>query len=71
MNDDALRALVRETIARHLATAPPPAAGAPPWKSHASHARFALPTGGDPQNPCLIEPDVRCTACGYCKSYGH
>jgi hypothetical protein len=71
MNEDALRALVRETIARQLAREPGPAADAQPLQltSHASHYRYvALPQG---DGPCLIEPGVSCTHCGYCQSHGH
>lgn len=70
MNDDALRALVREAIARHVGGGGAPAPVLVPWKSHPSHARFAL-LASEPESPCLIEPDVRCNQCGYCKSYGH
>ena len=73
MNEDHLRALVREAVARHLArdTAEFPAAapGQPaPFSSHASHFRYALPESG---GPCLIEPAVPCNHCGYCESHGH
>ena len=71
MSDPALRAAVDQAIRRHLAartrpTAPPDAAPA-----HPSHTRFALPRGDDDEGVCLIEPDVACTHCGYCQSYGH
>ena len=76
MNEDALRALVRETIARVQSDA----AGAPagesfmppqplPFARHASHFRYSgLP---DTDGPCLIEPAVQCNHCGYCQSHGH
>ena len=70
MNEEALRALVRESIARHLAgqraedPAPQPIAIA----RHASHYRYNLPPSG---GPCLIEPAVQCNHCGYCESHGH
>jgi hypothetical protein len=74
MNEDALRALVRETIARINApderSATPFAAGQPlPFARHASHYRYSTlqPTDG----PCLIEPTVQCNHCGYCESHGH
>jgi len=38
---------------------------------HASHGMFVLPVGSDSDGPCLIEPEVICNHCGYCKSYGH
>jgi hypothetical protein len=70
MNEDALRALVREAVARHL-TAPDAAASneAPvPPEPHVSHFRYPLPKSG---GPCLIEPAVSCNHCGYCESHGH
>ena len=79
MNEDELRALVREAVARHLvrgqdaghevaaaaAHTPGRNAGGSP---HASHAMFLLHATG---TACIIEPSVVCTHCGYCKSYGH
>lgn len=70
MNDDALRALVREALARRFAS---PSVGthanAPVRIStHMSHQRYALPESG---GPCLIEPTVTCNHCGYCQSHGH
>lgn len=72
MNEDALRAMIRESIARHLgnateAQAPQPAAPLP-FLAHASHYRYTLPESG---GPCLIEPAVPCNHCGYCQSHGH
>jgi hypothetical protein len=70
MNEDTLRALVRETVSRHLGAGDRPVAGAPPIPSaaDASHFRYTLPkTDG----PCLIEPAVQCNHCGYCESHGH
>ena len=70
MNEDALRAMVRESIARHLGAhqtdprAPQPIVLA----RDASFYRYSLPkTDG----PCLIEPTVQCNHCGYCESHGH
>lgn len=74
MNEDALRALVRDTLAR-IATREQaaPASEAPvvtmlPAPGHASHFRYSLPPSG---GPCLIEPGVQCNHCGYCQSHGH
>ena len=71
MNEDALRALVRETLAR-LDSKPeqqPPDPGTLlSFTSHPSHYQYALtPSDG----PCLIEPGVPCNHCGYCQSHGH
>jgi hypothetical protein len=73
MNEDALRALIRQAVARQLA--PDPASSesvarieALPMAHHASHYRYTLPDSG---GPCLIEPTVTCNHCGYCQSHGH
>jgi hypothetical protein len=79
MNEQELRALVREAITRQRAApgaaSVQPAVGAEmPFtlvRQHASHAVFAVPAGGDGEGSCLIEPAVQCNHCGYCKSYGH
>jgi hypothetical protein len=69
MDEQALRALVREAVAKHIGEAGPSSrtrllnlAG------HASHDRYALPKS---DGPCLIEPAVQCNHCGYCESHGH
>jgi hypothetical protein len=71
MDEQALRAIVREAIARHLGTGgralePPPPPLVP--AGHASHYRYLLP---ESDGPCIIEPSVRCNHCGYCQSHGH
>ena len=73
MNEQELRSLVREAIARHTADAPQPPPGPLPafFHLHSSHGMFTLPAGADTDGPCLIEPAVMCNHCGYCKSYGH
>ena len=79
MTEQELRAIVREAIGRHAAsaTATAPMAAVPPsvpfnaLRHHASHALFAVPAGADAGGPCVIEPAVACNHCGYCKSYGH
>ena len=70
MNEEQLRAMVRESIAKHLNPRGPDPAGVSPMLFHAdpSHYRYALP-GSD--GPCLIEPGVQCNHCGYCESHGH
>jgi hypothetical protein len=73
MNEEALRALVRDTIARFNAaeeSSPAPSGpGQPlPLARHVSHYRYSLP---ETDGPCLIEPSVHCTHCGYCQSHGH
>jgi hypothetical protein len=73
MNDQELREMIRESIARH--TGAPRAAfvpqGQPPMGSHPSFGRLPLLRSGDDDGACVIEPSVRCNHCGYCLSYGH
>jgi hypothetical protein len=77
MTDQEIRAMIRDSIARHVGAAPGPASGAYAGESvltfhaHASHGRFALVRGGDDDGACLIEPAVRCNHCGFCQSFGH
>ena len=73
MNEQELRTLVREAIARHGVATPRPASLPAPtfFHLHASHGMFMLPAGADTDGPCIIEPAVMCNHCGYCKSYGH
>lgn len=82
MDEQDVRRLVRQAIARHLG-APPggvaapvhmPAAAAPvPPPADArslSFARFHLVRPAA-ETECLIEPTVTCTHCGHCQCYGH
>jgi len=76
MTEQELRALVRTAIARvRSGRVPPPASGGrvllDPTDQHASHAMFPVASGADQDGPCIIEPAVSCTHCGYCKSLGH
>ena len=72
MNEDALRALVRDAIARidarggHAGT-PDPAAHVL-FPAHPSHYKYNLAPADD---RCVIEPGVQCNHCGYCLSHGH
>ena len=70
MDEQALRAMVRQALARHLGTPDIEARPASPVRValDASHYRYALP---ETDGPCLIEPAVRCNHCGYCQSHGH
>ena len=77
MNEDMLRALVRETLARMDSTRgersgpgprQPDAGALLHFTSHPSHYQYALPPS---DGPCLIEPAVQCNHCGYCQSHGH
>ncbi|HKF67229.1 MAG TPA: hypothetical protein VKB36_11880 [Vicinamibacterales bacterium] len=74
ISDQELRALVRDSIARHAAEAGSSQLSQQPLtagRAHPSHLKFLLPAGGDGDGMCVIEPAVRCTHCGYCQSYGH
>lgn len=71
MNEDALRAIIRDTIARVSARAgEPPLRDTPqllPMAPHPSAYQYALsPSDG----PCIIEPGVACNHCGYCQTHG-
>jgi hypothetical protein len=72
MNEDALREMVRQAVARRLASegdvGRPHRQGVTDLTAHMSHARYALPDSG---GQCLIEPAVACNHCGYCQSHGH
>ena len=73
MTEEELRALVRESVERHLrgpitATAPAVRPSAP----HVSHLILPVQAGAAiGEGICLIEPTVGCNHCGYCQSYGH
>lgn len=79
MNEEQLRALVREAIAKHLGQSPSEASShlvgpvAPSLRAsavHPSHGLFVLAPAND-SGACVIEPSVSCNHCGYCKSMGH
>jgi len=71
LSEEALRALVRDTIAR-LESRSGADGGAEPAllqiRSDPSHYQYTLPPS---DGPCFIEPGVRCNHCGYCQSHGH
>ena len=70
MNEETIRMMIRESIARRTGTLPPSPAPPSPLlvTGHSSHGRYPLPDSG---GPCLIEPGVTCNHCGYCESHGH
>ena len=75
MNEEDVRALVREAIERHLGRPEPGARGrghgARPMGSP-SHILLAVLPGSDlDEGACMIEPAVRCNHCGFCQSFGH
>jgi hypothetical protein len=73
MNEQEVRALVREAIERHLGRPRVPFAPSPSASpAHPSHIQLNVLSGSDEEDGmCVIEPAVRCTHCGFCQSYGH
>jgi hypothetical protein len=74
MNEQDVRALVREAIERHLGRPHPGVSGEglDPSPSHPSHIILKVLSGGEADDGmCVIEPRVRCSHCGFCQSYGH
>jgi hypothetical protein len=75
MNEQELRAMIRESIARHSGGAAPARTAAPDpvsaFAAHVSHLRLPLVRSADDDGACIIEPSVRCNHCGYCQSLGH
>ena len=72
MNEDELRALIRQAVQRHLETRPQAASPEPqaPTGVSISFGQYRLERAAD-DNMCLIEPAVRCNHCGFCKCHGH
>jgi len=72
LNEDALRALVRDVIGRiETRAAESPLSAAPgliQLSPHPSTYQYTLPPS---DGPCFIEPGVRCNHCGYCQVHGH
>jgi hypothetical protein len=84
VNEEDVRALVREAIERHLGRPGPSGKGEgvrgkgasetypSPLTSYPSHVLLAVLPGSDVDDgACVIEPAVRCNHCGFCQSYGH
>jgi hypothetical protein len=84
MNEQDLRALVREAVERHLRPQSGAARSAPHAQRgevrvaglqpavHASHIILKVVPGSEiDDGMCVIEPRVRCSHCGFCQSYGH
>jgi hypothetical protein len=71
MDEDSLRLLVREAVARRLQAdqaSSGPETRPMTFAGHVSHVRYVLP---ESDGPCFIEPTVHCNHCGYCQSHGH
>ena len=84
MNEQELRALVREAVERHLRqplqgpagllhpTLPTDPRPIHQSATHSSHILLkVLPGSETDDGMCVIEPAVRCNHCGFCQSYGH
>jgi hypothetical protein len=89
VNEQELRRLVREAVARHLQAAgpgaPPLSGAAPPFQQPSSARPSVGSAEGHRAHPshhlyltvvnvgeaCVIEPQVACDHCGYCRSHGH
>jgi hypothetical protein len=76
MNEQDLRALVRDVIAQRVGGAdrgPSNTWGSPSidLRAHASHTLLRMAPSVEKGQPCIIEPDVPCTLCGFCQSLGH
>jgi hypothetical protein len=87
MNEQELRALVREAVERHLGR-PSEKRFREPFSgdrveekgsrnlfsspSHPSHILLKVVPGSEADDGmCVIEPSVRCNHCGFCQSLGH
>jgi hypothetical protein len=69
MNEELLRQMVREAVAKRLSSSEDVIEVPMALVRHSSHYRYdSLPPSG---GPCLIEPTVQCNHCGYCESHGH
>jgi len=74
MTDQELRALVRDAVARHMgrgATGTTGTAGTTgtTGATHPSHAIYL--TVVNQTDACVIEPDVPCNHCNYCRSHSY
>jgi hypothetical protein len=78
VNEQELRALVRSSVSRRLAErqasgpapiAPAGANGPAAWQQHPSHHIYVTIVNSD--DACVIEPNVACHHCGFCKSHGY
>jgi hypothetical protein len=76
MNDDELRALIRQAVEKHLHSRSAETPQFEPERRRAapevsiSFGQYHLERAPD-DTMCLIEPAVRCNHCGFCKCHGH
>jgi hypothetical protein len=86
MNDQELRAIVRQAIHKQLGSGSGAGSGSGSVPSSGSGAAFLVPSAVgfgshashaiymqvvNDTGACVIEPSVPCDHCGYCKSHGH
>lgn len=86
MDEQQVRLLVRQAIARHMGAPPVPTPVARPSVSEAVAPALAMPASAASahvafarfhlvrpagETECLIEPTVTCNHCGHCQCYGH
>lgn len=72
MTDAELRAIVRDVVAQHLGARPDlRSAGSGDPRHHPSHTLLRMAPSVEKGQPCIIEPHVGCSLCGYCQSHGH
>jgi len=77
MNEDELRALIRQAVDKHLGSVRSAEAPQDEQARRRTSAEVSIAFGqyqleraaGD--TSCLIEPAVRCNHCGFCKCHGH
>jgi len=77
MNEDELRALIRQAVEKHLGAGHEPVStklagnrASEVGEVSISFGQYRLERAAD-ENMCLIEPAVRCNHCGFCKCHGH
>jgi hypothetical protein len=72
VNEQELRALVRDVVARRLEVQPyDRGCDVSVARLHVSHGRLTMLEPTEPGSPCVIEPTVGCNQCGHCVSFGH
>jgi hypothetical protein len=72
MNDQELRALVRDAVARHLKPGSSGTTGATRTTGAAVHPSHAIYLSVvNTTDACVIEPGVACNHCNYCRSHSY
>ena len=75
MNEDELRALIRQAVEKHLGSGPSALAPALPAELGRDDQPMSIAFGQyrliAADSACLIEPAVTCNHCGFCKCHGH